>query len=286
MKLKDIFYKSAILIFLFSHFSINSTQCYAEKEKEEVLKVGYSWIDFSSMIIDISNAKVIYVGERHDNWSHHKVQLDVIKSLHNKGYSLAIGLEMFTNIEQHYLDRWVVGEIDEKEFIKAFYKNWGIGWSLYKDIFYYAKNNQIPLIGLNVPREITKKVAENGFQSLSKMERAKLPPGVSCDLDPMYMELLQRIFEIKRHSNRNFRNFCEAQVLWDQSMAWYLNQYIQKNPDKKIIVLSGNIHAWKYGIPRQLKRFNDLSQKVILQGEFDEFKNITRNEVDYLVIHK
>ncbi len=118
------------------------------------------------------------------------------------------------------------------------------------------------------------------------MERAKLPPGVACDIDPVYMELLQKIFEIKKHSNRTFRNFCEAQVLWDQSMAWYLNQYILKNPDKKIIVLSGNIHAWKYGIPRQLKRFNNLTQKVILQGEDDEFKNITRNEVDYLIIHR
>ncbi len=265
---------------------MNSTRCYAETEKKDILRVGYGWIDFSSMLIDISNVNVIYVGESHDNRSHHEVQFDIIRSLHEKGYSLAIGLEMFTNRDQVFLDRWVAGKIDEKDFIEAFYRNWGIGWGLYKDIFYYAKNKKIPLIGLNVPGEITKKVAENGFQSLNKMERAKLPPGVACDLDPVYMELLQKIFEIKRHGNRTFRNFCEAQVLWDQSMAWYLNQYILKNPDKKIIVLSGNIHAWKYGIPRQLKRFNDLTQKVILQGEVDEFRNITRNEVDYLIIHR
>ncbi len=161
--MKDIHYKSAIFIFLFSYFSINSTQFYAETEKKDILKVGYGWIDFSSMLTDISKVNVIYVGESHDNRSHHEVQLDMIRSLHEKGHSLAIGLEMFTNRDQVYLDRWVEGKIDEKDFIEAFYRNWGIGWGIYKNIFYYAKNKKIPLIGLNVPGGVQKRLLKMVF---------------------------------------------------------------------------------------------------------------------------
>ncbi len=261
-----------------------STMCTAQADKK-IIRLGYGRVNFEEVVKDIENARVIYIGENHNDRSHHEMQLRIIKALHQKGYVFAIGLEMFTRENQDILDRWTSKKIDDMEFIKAFYDNWGIGWGYYKDIFLFAREKGVPLIGLNVPKEITKKVAENGFQSLTYEEMKKLPPGVSCELDSRYMQFLQEIFKAKSHDSRKFKNFCEAQVLWDQAMAYYLNQFMEKNKERKIVVLAGNIHSWKYGIPRQLKKLTNVSQKVIMQESSDELSKVSHEEADYLVFH-
>ncbi|MFH1704264.1 MAG: ChaN family lipoprotein [Nitrospirota bacterium] len=251
----------------------------------QIIKLGTGGTTFPAMIKEISSARVIFLGENHTDINHHKNQLDIIKALHEKGLPVAVGLEMFPKKDQKILDDWVSSRIKEKDFIPIFYENWGYGWGLYKDIFLYARNKKIPLIGLNVPREITRKVAQRGFKSLSMEELSELPPGITCDLDQRYMDFIKRIFEYKENNDDTFRNFCEAQVIWDQSMAWYLSQYLKANPERLVTVLSGTVHAWKYGIPRQLQKFITVKYRVILPDIPGDYRTITINDADYMVIH-
>jgi uncharacterized iron-regulated protein len=99
------------------------------------------------------------------------------------------------------------------------------------------------------------------------------------------MDFIKRIFEYKENNDETFRNFCEAQVIWDQSMAWYLSQYLSKYPDSLVIVLTGTVHAWKYGIPRQLQKFISVKYRVILPDLPGDYSTITINDADYMVIH-
>jgi len=267
---------------LFSFFFLTTT-CQSNINSQ-IIKLGTGETTFPAMIKEISSARVIFFGENHYDINHHKNQLEVIKTLHEKGLPIAVGLEMFPKKEQKRLDDWVSGRIKEKDFIPIFYETWGYGWGLYKDIFLYARNKKIPLIGLNVPREITRKVAQKGFKSLSMEELSELPPGITCDLDQRYMDFIKRIFEYKGNNDDTFRNFCEAQVIWDQSMAWYLSQYLKANPDKLVIVLSGTVHAWKYGIPRQLQKFITVKYRVILPDIPGDYHTVTRDDADYMVI--
>ena len=131
---------------------------------------------FQEMVKDVNSASAIFIGEQHSDPAHHKTQLDVIQAMHGNGKPLAIGLEMFKKENQHDLDAWVAGEIPEEDFIPLFLENWGFGWELYHDIFMYAREKRIPLIGLNVPQEITRKVGTTGYQSLTDEELSKLPP--------------------------------------------------------------------------------------------------------------
>jgi uncharacterized iron-regulated protein len=241
--------------------------------------------DFSTMVDDVSSARVVYIGESHDNVHHHESQLEVITSLHEKGYPLAIGLEMFKKEDQKQLDQWVEGRIDERTFRKVFRSYWGFGWELYGDIFRYARKHSIPMIGLNVPKKITKKVAKGGFGSLTKDERAQLPPAVTCDVDSRYRDHLRMIFHYKGMVDRSFVNFCEAQVLWDQAMAWYIARYLEKHQDRAVIVLAGSVHAWKFGIPRQLGRMISIEQRVILPEVPVESNVISVDDADYLLLH-
>ena len=137
-----------------------------------------------------------------------------------------------------------------------------------------------------MPREVTKKVSTNGFWSLAKEERKKLRPGITCELDGRYKEFLRRMVQVKGKSDASFNNFCEAQVLWDQAMAFYLSRYLQNNPDRVVAVLSGSIHAWKYGIPRQLQRFISVPYKVILPDLPADYSTLSRDDADYLVMHR
>jgi uncharacterized iron-regulated protein len=242
-------------------------------------------VSFETMMKDITPARTVFVGERHDSPAHHKTQLDVIEALYQKGKPLAIGIEMFKKKDQHILEDWISGNISEEDFIPIFFENWGYNWNLYRDIFLYAQEKSIPLIALNVPREITGKVAESGFDSLTDQELAKLPPGVTCELDEEYMDHLEWIFEYKKRSGRSFVYFCEAQVLWDQAMAWYLSEYVKSNPGRTVIVLAGAIHTWKYGIPKHSQRYISGEQRVIVPDLPVGPESISENDADYFVIH-
>jgi uncharacterized iron-regulated protein len=75
---------------------------------------------------------------------------------------------MFQHIEQSILDAWVAQELSEDEMRRAFVRDWSRDWYLYRDIFLYCRDQNIPMIGLNVPRSITRKVAREGFEALTK----------------------------------------------------------------------------------------------------------------------
>ncbi|MGD8924767.1 MAG: ChaN family lipoprotein, partial [Syntrophobacterales bacterium] len=205
------------------------------------------------------------------------------RALKQADVSVAIGLEMFRRDSQPDLDRWVKGDLSEKEFEKIYYKNWNYPWPLYKDIFLYAREHKIPLVGLNVPPEVTKQVAREGFDSLTPEQRGDLPM-VSCRVDPEYMAFIRRSLAMHGHGGLNFTRFCEAQLVWDTAMAWSLLGFLEKNPDATVVVIAGSGHSWKRGIPAQVSSRADVPLKVILpeiSGRVDR-KHTTLNEADYV----
>jgi len=212
-------------------------------------------ITFEKMIDEVRKSQVVLIGEGHNFPWHHELQLEVIRTLKREGANMAVGLEMFQARSQDVLDRWSSGSMDDRTFIPQYYANWNMPWPLYKDIFLFVRERRIPSIGLNVPMHISRKVASKGFDSLSPEELRELPPGIACDLDPEYMEYVKKVYRShKAHGKREFQYFCEAQVLWEQAMAWYIRKYLNDNPHRMVVVLAGINHAMKPGIPRQLGR--------------------------------
>jgi len=228
---------------------------------------------------------IVYVGEFHDNAAHHAAQLAVIQSLDNRKRPLAVGLEMFQHIEQSILDAWVARALSETEMRRAFARNWSEDWHLYKDIFLYCRDRSIPMIGLNVPRSITRKVARNGFESLTQEEIGKLPP-IVCRVDREYEEFLRRVLG-SHGSKSDFRRFCEAQLVWDTAMAIYALEYLKNHPERTVVVLCGMIHAWKKASPEQAARENANVEQAIIQpavtGRWTP-ENVSKKDADYLIL--
>jgi uncharacterized iron-regulated protein len=232
---------------------------------------------------DLIESRLVFVGEIHTDPSHHRMQLQTIRALKKAGAPVAIGLEMFRRDSQANLDHWVEGELSEKEFQEFYYKNWNYPWPLYRDIFLFARDHKIPMIGLNVPPEITKQVAREGFASLSPKQRGDLPM-VTCRVDPAYMAFVRRSLGMHGHGGMEFTKFCEAQLVWDTAMAWSLLRYLEKNPKATVVVVAGSGHSWKLGIPAQIQSRSALPFRVILPEIPGRIKggNISLAEADYV----
>ena len=67
-------------------------------------------------------------------------------------------MEMFPSSSQPALDKYTLsGErIDERVFLKEsdYYNVWRFDYRFFRDILRFAKDNQLPVIGLNLERKI------------------------------------------------------------------------------------------------------------------------------------
>lgn len=227
----------------------------------DVANKKYNTLD--KVIPKLSKNRIIILGEQHDQKNHHMAQLQIIKALHSSSRKIAIGLEMFKRESQHALDLWVRGEMTEEDFQKLYSDNWSSPISLYMMIFEFAKEVKIPLVGLNVPRSITFNVAKEGFQSLQKEEKENLQ-NIECKVDSDYEAYIKRAYGAHAHGQLNFTYFCEAQLVWDTIMAINALKYLETNKEYLMVVLSGIGHAFKWGIPAQIKKRSITPYMVIL----------------------
>jgi len=243
-------------------------------------------IPFKEMIDDVKKADIVFVGEIHDMNAHHRDQLSVIRALHESDTPMAVGLEMFRADSQDTLNAWTSGRLSPARFLLAYRDNWSMPWALYRDIFLYSREHELPLIGLNIPERVAEKVARQGFDSLSREDKEALPPGTSCRVDEKYMAFIKQAYAGHSYQERTFLHFCEAQMVRDESMAWHLVAYRKKHSRQIIVVLAGVGHAWKRGVAAQMGLGAKLSIRSILPflpGEGDP-RTVTTRDADYLLL--
>jgi aminopeptidase N len=232
-------------------------------------------LTFEEIVDRLLENRVIYVGEIHTSYEDHLLQLRVIQSLHHRDPNLAIGMEMFSRPAQEVLDAYISGEYSEWEFLKKskYFDRWGFDYRLYREILDFARNNAIPVIALNLEKEIVSKLYQEGAVSaLSEEERAKLPPERDLDLAG-YRERLATVFAMHGQAGQGmapekFRGFIQAQALWDETMAATVAEYLQANPLLRMVVIAGRGHVPKEsGIPPRVARRLDVRQAVVVNGD-------------------
>ncbi len=237
---------------------------------QAILQVPNS-LTFDKLIESLNDKKVIYVGEAHDNFAHHINQLKVIRALYNKGKKVSIGMEMFQKPYQSALDDYINSKIDEREFLKRseYFKRWGFDYNLYKPILDFARENNIPVVALNIPKEIIKKITKGGFLSLDKNDTKHLPKKIDFS-NKEYKTYLKNFFNSSMHKektkDKNVDFIYQSQIVWDESMAEGVSEFLSKNPDYVMVVIAGNGHLQSgFGIPQRVYRDTSLEYSIILQ---------------------
>ncbi len=224
------------------------------------------------MLRDVDARSVVFVGEQHDQYAHHINQLQIIRTLHERHGATAVGMEMFPATAQDTLNAYIAGTIEERQFLRqsGYYRVWGFDYTLYKPILDYARENKIPVIGLNLDRELVSRVARVGLQRVGDTDL--LPAGMDLT-NTRYRDDLRPIFTAHMHGgighdDRRFEYFVQAQAVWDESMADHAARFLNAHPDVILVVLAGNGHIrYGYGIPDRLSRRYPSRRTTILQDD-------------------
>ncbi len=215
----------------------------------------------------LAGAKYVIVGESHDSLEDHALQLRVY-DLMTSSRRVALGMEMFQRPFQEPLDLYVRGEIDEAAMLERteWKTRWGFETELYRPLWEAARKKSLPIIALNVQRELTKRVSAVGVSALTEEERSQL---VDLDLSREdYRSWLEDIFSGHgmKMDREKFDRFYEAQVLWDETMADTAVNALRQRPGDldAILIIAGRGHAeFRWGIPSRIER-RDPGQAVLV----------------------
>lgn len=213
--------------------------------------------ELDGLLSAAEQAPVIYLGESHRSYGDHLLQLAVLRGLYQQNHQLIIGMEAFQRPFQGALDAYIGGEIDEAEMLRRteWYSRWSFGYRLYRPILRFARENRIPVIALNLPREITGAVAREGREALTPEQQAMLPDEIDRS-DQAYETRLRSIFAQHPHrEGQQFERFREVQLLWDEGMAETAARALRDHPNSRLAVIAGSGHLmFRSGIPNRLDR--------------------------------
>jgi uncharacterized iron-regulated protein len=225
------------------------------------------------MLAVANDARVVYIGETHDNPASHRLELETLKGLVklHPGRQ-ALGMEMFTRSQQSVLDRWTAGKMDEKAFLKEvhWFDNWRMDFAYYRDLLTFARDRHIPVIALNADKSEVQEVRGHAPDQLSPEDRKKLP---EMDMtDPYQRALVTAIYGDHVHGGMGLDGFVRAQTLWDETMAESVSRYLSSpaGKEKHLLVIAGGDHvSYGFGIPRRAFRRLPTSYVIIGGREID-----------------
>ncbi|MEG4082915.1 ChaN family lipoprotein [Microcoleus sp. POL10_C6] len=242
-------------------------------------------------------AKVVYLGETHDSAEDHQAQLKIIREMQRQNRKIAIAMEMFQRPFQSAIDNYLAGKLTEQQLVEQteYDRRWRFPWESYAPILRFAKENQLPVLALNTPSEVTRKVASQGLESLTAEEKKHIPPISEIRTDNAeYRQLLLEVYQQHQkaeHGNSTaFERFLQAQVLWDETMAEKIAQFVKANPDYQVVVLAGKGHIiYGYGIPSRVERRlgvgNVKMRSVLLNSSDNPVLSADRPIADFVWNH-
>ena len=159
------------------------------EEKTMILKAeNGQTIAEEALLEEMLKARVIYLGEKHDNPHHHQLQLALLEKLLARGKRPALGFEFFSREQTGWLMNFSVGKPSSfslpgtnQETAEIFLRR-KLGWQERPDWAFYlpllqlARSHHLPIFGADLPNGIRVRLTRNGLEELSAVEKAGLSP--------------------------------------------------------------------------------------------------------------
>jgi uncharacterized iron-regulated protein len=239
-------------------------------------------LTLSEIGASLNGKRVVYVGETHDAYQDHLVQLDLLNQLREANPDMAIGVEWFQTPFQSYLDDYIAGRIDEGTMLEKteYFGRWSFDYRLYQPIMNYAREQKIPVVALNAPAELISAISKQGIDNLPEDLRSGLPASYDFD-NKAYRERLERVWKLHTDKSRQFQFFYESQLTWDETMAQNVANYLEQHPAHNMIVFAGRGHiSHRFGIPSRVQRRIRLPDATVLTSSHAP---VEPGMADYLV---
>lgn len=239
-------------------------------EEGQIVHLPTGVLVTKDQLIDmVDRARIVYVGETHDNINAHKVELAILKALDERHPgAVAVGMEMLTRDSQKVCDQWTSGELDEKAFVKTWVDDWTNDYAYYRDILEYIRDRHVPLLALRASDDWLDRVKNQESENPSGQNSGEKEPLPEMDVsDSYHRSQIEAVFHEHPSHGEDFETFYKVQVLWDESMAQSIDNYLgsAQGRDKQVIVFAGSQHVEHgFGIPRRLFRRVALPYVIVL----------------------
>ncbi|MBL8065402.1 MAG: ChaN family lipoprotein [Chthonomonadaceae bacterium] len=237
----------------------------------------------SDIAAQASGATFVFVGESHNNPSHHQAQADVIRALATNGRAVTVGFEMFTRDNQANINGWTLGWWDDTTFqLKSDWKKqWGFNYILYKPVFDVIKELGLPMVALNLPRDWVRQIGRTGPTAIKEEWKAWLP---SLDLgNTSHKEVFSSL--MGDHPMTGAENIYAAQVSWDTGMAQSAIDAMagRKNPKAVMVVLAGIGHTmYGQGINFRIKQKTPATMVNVACIDSESPRDVSRGIGDFV----
>ncbi len=293
------------IIFVFVMAVVLSSALFAKAIKENDFAIYNSnngkKLSIEELAKQTKDYDVLFWGELHDDRLIHKLEKEILPYLLKTHKKLAISMEMFERDTQDVLNKYLKGEISEKEFIKQS-RAWPNYLTDYKPIIEFAKKHNIDVIAANVPRRYAAMINKRGTGALEKIspkEKGWVAKKLKV-LEGKYKKVfIQTMIENMGGGNspmmaKMFDNIYAAQCLKDDTMAESIYEYLKKHPGVFIIHYNGDFHSNSHlGTAEKLHLLDKnlkiavLSPQVVADNKKPIFKKDYKELGDFvLVMHR
>ncbi|MDQ1239500.1 MAG: hypothetical protein QG577_1686, partial [Thermodesulfobacteriota bacterium] len=193
-----------------------------------------------------------------------------LKELFHRGLKLSLGMEMFPLTRQSVLDRWLEGTDDLDSLVNELGKDSWTNIHDYKRLLLFARQNRIPVVGLNAPDSLVRKVARGQISELSEAELKQLPQDLE-EVNPLYERLLRlRLRVHKAFQEKSLEHVVRAQALRDATMAKTVVGFLRSSQGlgSTMVVIAGSGHLnYGFGVPERVRKKIELPDRIVLPTE-------------------
>jgi uncharacterized iron-regulated protein len=256
------------------------------------------------IVAEMGRHQVVFIGEMHDDPTGHMLEAKLLERAYeaygapgsNDGAPrpVALSLEFFQRDAQPIVDEYLAGLITEKAF-RADSRPWPRYETDYRPLIEFSKENGLTVIAANAPRRYTTRVTRYGRESLydlspkALVSLAPLPYGQPSEAyRNQWIQTISRVMEEEglkcglpipepeegedsvearapAGSHDNMGNQLHSQVLWDATMAYWISEYLARQPDALVLHMVGGFHVARgTGTPEHLEAYRPGTSRMII----------------------
>ncbi|MFI5231136.1 MAG: ChaN family lipoprotein [Gemmatimonadales bacterium] len=228
------------------------------------------FIDFESMLADVTGADVLFLGEQHDDPATHRLEAAALEGLARRRSNIVLAMEMFERDVQPALDDYLGGRITEAAFL-ASSRPWPRYATDYRPLVEFARAYKWPVIASDVPRRLASLVSARGLKttldSLSTTDRAYAARDLWCPHDDYFRRFAKTMGHMPSHGGgtagesaadkaATFERIYLAQCIKDETMSESVATAFTVAPPRALVVhVNGAFHSdYGLGTAERVKR--------------------------------
>lgn len=107
--------------------------------------------NMKELVAAARRADIVYNGDYHTLAQAQRIPLRILRELIARRPDITLAVELVKIEDQPVLDLFMAGELSEDQFLEAidYYRTWGFPWENYRDLFIFAREQGIRVIGIN-----------------------------------------------------------------------------------------------------------------------------------------